>query len=179
MCSLEFLTMHMNPFALLGSGESLPKNPSSQAQIQAAVKRQKHSCAHGNLLGNLDFQILSPSKKAITPSTKGKRESSLHKLALCRLKSLTSYIIQYENHTRNNLQPDDVIEAQNPVHMWWSTLMMKNNVNRPRSEEWGPHQRGNSNHKNSWGGLKTTLKGSFYSRTSFWNGHLDWNVLVF
>ena len=31
------------------------------------------------------------------------------------------------------MQPYDVREAQNPVYMCWSVLMIKNNVNRPRN----------------------------------------------
>ena len=37
-------------------------------------------------------------------------------------------LTHYKNHTRNNLQSDDVIEAQNPVHMLWSPLIMKSNI---------------------------------------------------
>ena len=32
------------------------------------------------------------------------------------------------------MQPDDVIEAQNPIHTWASILLMKSNVNRPSKE---------------------------------------------
>ena len=37
-------------------------------------------------------------------------------------------LTHYTNHARNNLQSDDVIEAQKPVHMLWSLLIMKSNI---------------------------------------------------
>ena len=36
-----------------------------------------------------------------------------HALDVCMM----SYIFYYANHTRNILQPDDIIEAQNPINV--------------------------------------------------------------